>query len=173
MARPPLSALQPVSFALQLSTSDCLSVRNPGRLSRPCRHRSGRAQRSSSPFIPSRAHKRLAQTRFLGLHQVPALPPPPSLLWPAVSPHPQPPNMSWFASLFSNKNTRSNSRRTMTSTHEAFSLPTSSPNHFTHPDAFNGEALATAQYGPSASYSYPPSSPSGPYYEVPHSYVST
>ena len=79
--------------------------------------------------------------------------------------------MSWFASLFSNnKNARSNSRRAITSTHEAFSLPTTSP-QFTHPDAFNGEALATAQYGPSSSYSYPPSSPSGPYYEVPSSYV--
>ncbi|KAH9945943.1 uncharacterized protein BXZ73DRAFT_86174 [Epithele typhae] len=79
--------------------------------------------------------------------------------------------MSWFASLFSNKSNRSNSRRTMTSTHEAFSLPTSSSNRG-HPDAFNGEAFASTQYGIPA-YSYPPSSPSGPYYEVPKSAPSS
>ncbi|OBZ69229.1 hypothetical protein A0H81_10825 [Grifola frondosa] len=53
----------------------------------------------------------------------------------------------------------------MTSTHEAFSLPTSSPSQSSHPDAFSGEALSTAQY-PGSSYSYPPPS-AGPYYDVP------
>ncbi|KAI0673028.1 hypothetical protein C8Q78DRAFT_1022395 [Trametes maxima] len=78
--------------------------------------------------------------------------------------------MSWLASLFSsNKNTRSSSRATMTSTHDAFSLPTSSPSQSVHPDAFNPETIATAGYGPSSSYSYPPSSPSGQYYDVPQS----
>ncbi|KAI0664587.1 hypothetical protein C8Q70DRAFT_904464 [Cubamyces menziesii] len=79
--------------------------------------------------------------------------------------------MSWLASLFSSsKNTRNSSRKAMTSTHEAFSLPTSSPSQSVHPDAFNPETLTTPGYGPSSSsYSYPPSSPSGPYYDVPPS----
>ncbi|KAI0831507.1 hypothetical protein BC628DRAFT_1486784 [Trametes gibbosa] len=78
--------------------------------------------------------------------------------------------MSWLASLFSSsKNTRNSSRKAMTSTHDAFSLPTSSPSQAAHPDAFNPDAIATASYGPSASYSYPPASPSGPYYDVPPS----
>ncbi|KAI0636779.1 hypothetical protein C8Q77DRAFT_1094587 [Trametes polyzona] len=78
--------------------------------------------------------------------------------------------MSWLASLFSsNKNSRNSSRKAMTSTHEAFSLPTSSPSQSAHPDAFNPETIATAGYGPSSSYSYPPASPSGPYYDVPPS----
>lgn len=81
--------------------------------------------------------------------------------------------MSWLTSLFSsNKNSRNSSRKAMTSTHEAFSLPTSSPSQGAHPDAFNPETIATAGYGSSASYSYPPASPSGPYYDVPPSYVS-
>ena len=80
--------------------------------------------------------------------------------------------MSWLVNLFSNKNSRTTNRRAMTSTHEAFSLPTSSPSHPTHPDAFNGEAIAAAQYTPTTAYSYPPTSPSGPYYDVPNSYVS-
>ncbi|OSD08664.1 hypothetical protein PYCCODRAFT_1380424 [Trametes coccinea BRFM310] len=78
--------------------------------------------------------------------------------------------MSWLASLFSSsKNSRNSSRKAMTSTHEAFSLPTSSPSQSAHPDAFNPDTLATPGYGSSSSYSYPPSSPSGPYYDVPPS----
>ncbi|TBU35780.1 hypothetical protein BD311DRAFT_708129 [Dichomitus squalens] len=80
--------------------------------------------------------------------------------------------MSWFASLFSSKNSRTSSRRAMTSTHEAFSLPTSSPGLTSHPDAFNPETLQTAQFPSSSTYSYPPSSPSGPYYDVPSSAVT-
>ncbi|KAL1944630.1 hypothetical protein VTO73DRAFT_3060 [Trametes versicolor] len=82
--------------------------------------------------------------------------------------------MSWLTSLFSsNKNSRNSSRKAMTSTHEAFSLPTSSPSQGAHPDAFNPETIATAGYGSSASYSYPPASPSGPYYDVPPSATRT
>ncbi|KAI0748318.1 hypothetical protein C8Q80DRAFT_1171194 [Daedaleopsis nitida] len=80
--------------------------------------------------------------------------------------------MSWLANLFSSKSNRNSNRRAMTSTHEAFSLPTSSPHQSIHPDAFNGEAIASAQSPPNSSYSYPPSSPSGPYYNVPNSAVS-
>ncbi|KAI8998462.1 hypothetical protein BD414DRAFT_475132 [Trametes punicea] len=77
--------------------------------------------------------------------------------------------MSWLASLFSSsKSSRNSSRRAMTSTHEAFTLPTSSPSQSTHQDAYNPDTLVTPGYGPSSSsYSYPPSSPSGPYYDVP------
>ncbi|KAI0362341.1 hypothetical protein OH77DRAFT_1416588 [Trametes cingulata] len=82
--------------------------------------------------------------------------------------------MSWLTALFSsNKNSRNSSRKAMTSTHEAFSLPTSSPSQSVHPDAFNPETIATAGYGPSSSYSYPPSSPSGAYYDVPPSATRT
>ncbi|KAH9857078.1 hypothetical protein C2E23DRAFT_806468 [Lenzites betulinus] len=78
--------------------------------------------------------------------------------------------MSWLASLFSSsKNTRNSSRKAMTSTHDAFSLPTSSPSQGAHPDAFNPESITAAGYGQSAPYSYPPASPSGPYYDVPPS----
>ncbi|KAI0724034.1 hypothetical protein C8T65DRAFT_628273 [Cerioporus squamosus] len=79
--------------------------------------------------------------------------------------------MSWLANLFGSKNTRTTNRRAMTSTHEAFSLPTSSPSQSAHPDAFDGSAIAASQYTPSTAYSYPPSSPSGPYYDVPSSAV--
>ncbi|KAI0780735.1 hypothetical protein BD413DRAFT_666812 [Trametes elegans] len=75
--------------------------------------------------------------------------------------------MSWLTSLFSSKNPRTSTRTAMTSTHEAFSLPTSSPSQSTHPDAFNPDTLVTAGFTPSSSYSYPPSSPSGQYYDVP------
>ncbi|KAI1794549.1 hypothetical protein LXA43DRAFT_995531 [Ganoderma leucocontextum] len=79
--------------------------------------------------------------------------------------------MSWLASLFTSKNSRTSSRRAMTSTIEAFSLPTSSPSQSPHPDAFNPETLQSAHFPPSV-YSYPPASPSGPYYDVPNSAVT-
>ncbi|TFK91244.1 hypothetical protein K466DRAFT_542085 [Polyporus arcularius HHB13444] len=81
--------------------------------------------------------------------------------------------MSWLANLFGSKNTRTTNRRAMTSTHEAFSLPTSSPSQSAHPDAFDGGSIAAGQYTPSTAYSYPPSSPSGPYYDVPGSTVGS
>ena len=71
--------------------------------------------------------------------------------------------MSWFSSWFSpssssSKNTR-NSRATMSSTHEAFSLPTSSPG-LAHPDAFVPDTLHTSDSTHSPTpYSYPPQSP--------------
>ncbi|KAH8106776.1 hypothetical protein BXZ70DRAFT_915070 [Cristinia sonorae] len=69
--------------------------------------------------------------------------------------------MNWFTSLFSpsTKNTR-NQRATMSSTHEAFSLPTSSPGLPHQPDAFIPETLNTSDSIQSpTSYSYPPQSP--------------
>ncbi|CCM02064.1 uncharacterized protein FIBRA_04140 [Fibroporia radiculosa] len=52
----------------------------------------------------------------------------------------------------------------MSSTHEAFSLPTTSPSF--HPDAFNPETLTTPTTSTS-SYSYPPPSSGGAYDYVP------
>lgn len=55
----------------------------------------------------------------------------------------------------------------MSSTHEAFSLPTSSPIHSSHPDAFNPDTLQTPDpesAASSRSYTYPPPpSPIGSY----------
>ncbi|CAL1705022.1 unnamed protein product [Somion occarium] len=80
--------------------------------------------------------------------------------------------MSWFTSLFSSSSkTSRNSRTAMSSTHEAFSLPTSSPSQTHHPDAFSPSALHTAQshtLSSPTSYSYPPPSPVGSYDYVPN-----
>ncbi|EMD38350.1 hypothetical protein CERSUDRAFT_113510 [Gelatoporia subvermispora B] len=73
--------------------------------------------------------------------------------------------MSWLAGLFSS---RTSSRKAMSSTHEAFSLPTSSPG-FAHPDAFNPDSLNTPNSAASTSYSYPPPSAGGAYDYVPSS----
>ena len=54
----------------------------------------------------------------------------------------------------------------MSSTHDAFSLPTSSPGIHPHPDAFNPETLTSPTS--SASYSYPPASSRGSYDYVPY-----
>ncbi|KAH9934696.1 uncharacterized protein B0H18DRAFT_1114566 [Fomitopsis serialis] len=53
----------------------------------------------------------------------------------------------------------------MSSTHDAFSLPTSSPGIHPHPDAFNPEMLTSPTS--SGSYSYPPHSSRGSYDYVP------
>ncbi|KAK7693691.1 hypothetical protein QCA50_003262 [Cerrena zonata] len=83
--------------------------------------------------------------------------------------------MSWFTSLFSssNKNVR-NGRSAMSSTHEAFSLPTSSPvqshhtsDPFNSPSAFHTSQSHTLS-SPTTSYSYPPPSPGGHYDYVPN-----
>ncbi|KAH9842724.1 uncharacterized protein C8Q71DRAFT_734149 [Rhodofomes roseus] len=75
--------------------------------------------------------------------------------------------MSWLANLFSSSKTTVNSRRAsaMSSTHDAFSLPTSSPGIHPHPDAFNAEMLTSPTS--SGSYSYPPASSRGSYDYVP------
>ncbi|OCH95060.1 hypothetical protein OBBRIDRAFT_788798 [Obba rivulosa] len=73
--------------------------------------------------------------------------------------------MSWLTSLFSSK---TSSRKAMSSTHEAFSLPTSSPG-LSHPDAFNPDSLNTPNSAASSSYSYPPPSSGGAYDYVPSS----
>ncbi|KAH7908581.1 hypothetical protein BJ138DRAFT_1181649 [Hygrophoropsis aurantiaca] len=78
--------------------------------------------------------------------------------------------MNWFASLFPGSNKQSVRRgQAMSSTHEAFSLPTSSPAGFgPHPDAFNPQALHTPD-PMSPSYTYPPTSPVSAYGYVPTS----
>ncbi|KAG1836641.1 hypothetical protein DFJ58DRAFT_690790 [Suillus subalutaceus] len=77
--------------------------------------------------------------------------------------------MNWFASLFSTDRKQSVRRgQAMSTTHEAFSLPTSSSGHGRHPDAFNPAALQTP--GPlSPAYTYPPQSPISAYSYVPTS----
>lgn len=78
--------------------------------------------------------------------------------------------MSWFTNLFSpsSKNTRQSSRTAISSTHEAFSLPTSSPRHPS--DGFHpGSPLAPdfPLSAGSSAYSYPPQSPTGTYDYLP------
>ncbi|KAJ7461018.1 hypothetical protein B0H11DRAFT_2057828 [Mycena galericulata] len=73
--------------------------------------------------------------------------------------------MGWFSNLFSTA-TPQDSRRgqALSSTHDAFSLRTSSPTFGAHPDAFNPDTLATPELdsGPSSAYTYPPqNSPRG------------
>ena len=72
----------------------------------------------------------------------------------------------------SSKNSRSSGRTAMSSTHEAFSLPTSSPRHTT--DGFAPGSPFSPEHPPptaSSTYSYPPQSPSGSYDYVPTTYV--
>ncbi|KAI0693278.1 hypothetical protein BC835DRAFT_1276215 [Cytidiella melzeri] len=75
--------------------------------------------------------------------------------------------MAWFTNLFTGqKNARSQGRTAITSTHEAFSLPTSSPRY--PMDGFPpGSPFSANAPTPSASYSYPPQSPTGSYDYVP------
>ncbi|KAG1769441.1 hypothetical protein EV702DRAFT_697414 [Suillus placidus] len=77
--------------------------------------------------------------------------------------------MNWFASLFSTDRKQSVRRgQAMSTTHEAFSLPTSSSGHGQHPDAFSPAALQTPG-PPSPAYTYPPQSPISAYSYVPTS----
>ncbi|KZP32531.1 hypothetical protein FIBSPDRAFT_722605 [Athelia psychrophila] len=70
--------------------------------------------------------------------------------------------MSWFVALFSGGNKNVRRGQAMNNTHEAFSLPTSSPIGSTsHIDAFNPDTLGTPD--PERSFSYPPRSPLDPY----------
>ncbi|KAG2075900.1 hypothetical protein BDR04DRAFT_805813 [Suillus decipiens] len=76
--------------------------------------------------------------------------------------------MNWFVSLFSTDKQSARRGQAMSTTHEAFSLPTSSSGHGRHPDAFNPAALQTP--GPlSPTYTYPPQSPISAYSYVPTS----
>ncbi|KAG6874037.1 hypothetical protein C0995_006894 [Termitomyces sp. Mi166 len=70
--------------------------------------------------------------------------------------------MGWLSSILSSGETGQYSRKgqALSSTHEAFSLPTSSPT-FTHPDAFSPDTLQTPDLDASA-YTYPP--PGNPAY---------
>ncbi|RDB24180.1 KNR4/SMI1 2 [Hypsizygus marmoreus] len=79
--------------------------------------------------------------------------------------------MGWLSSLFSSENSQYNRKgQALSSTHEAFSLPTSSPTATPHPDAFNPDQLNTPDLdgAMSPSYTYPPPSP-GAYGYVPTS----
>ena len=75
--------------------------------------------------------------------------------------------MSWFTNLFSPGKNNRNSRTAMSSTHEAFSIPTSSPRH--PGDAYRPGTPSTPDPVSAAqsTYSYPPSSPTGAYDYVP------
>ncbi|KDR81892.1 hypothetical protein GALMADRAFT_240172 [Galerina marginata CBS 339.88] len=68
--------------------------------------------------------------------------------------------MGWLSSLFSSDTPqRSRQGQVFTSTHEAFSLPTSSPVYNSHPDAFNPDVLGTPDPETTrspGSYTYPP-----------------
>ncbi|KAJ3773772.1 hypothetical protein FB446DRAFT_666126 [Lentinula raphanica] len=76
--------------------------------------------------------------------------------------------MNWLSSLFSQGSSKSSRRgQAMSSTHEAFSIPTSSPVFSSHTDAFTPDVLNTPDTSRSASYTYPPPSPAA------YSYVST
>ncbi|KAJ3877697.1 hypothetical protein F5051DRAFT_373996 [Lentinula edodes] len=76
--------------------------------------------------------------------------------------------MNWFSSLFSQGSSQSSRRgQAMSSTHEAFSIPTSSPIFASHSDAFTPDVLNTPDTSRSASYTYPPPSPAA------YSYAST
>ncbi|KAK7049325.1 Meiotic Sister-Chromatid recombination aldehyde dehydrogenase [Paramarasmius palmivorus] len=63
--------------------------------------------------------------------------------------------MNWFSSLFSSGSSQSSRKgQAISSTHEAFSLPTSSPIFSSHPEPYNPDTPNTA-----TSYTYPPPSP--------------
>ncbi|GLB35451.1 putative SMI1 / KNR4 family protein [Lyophyllum shimeji] len=81
--------------------------------------------------------------------------------------------MGWLSSFFSSTPQASQYSRkgqALSSTHEAFSLPTSSPTFAAHPDAFNPESLQTPDLEATMSptYTYPPQGP-GAYGYVPTS----
>ncbi|KAL4065252.1 hypothetical protein V8B97DRAFT_1915979 [Scleroderma yunnanense] len=80
--------------------------------------------------------------------------------------------MNWLASLFSGGNKQSLRRgQAMSTTHEAFSLPTSSPRLTPQTDTYNTNSSRTT--GPlSPSYTYPPQSPISAYSYVPTSSTS-
>lgn len=72
--------------------------------------------------------------------------------------------MSWLVSLFTGNKQNSRRGQAMNTTHEAFSLPTSSPVHTSHPDAFNPDTLQTPDPDSAGrSFTYPPVSPVGAY----------
>ncbi|KAF5373182.1 hypothetical protein D9758_001638 [Tetrapyrgos nigripes] len=65
--------------------------------------------------------------------------------------------MNWLSSLFSSSSVPTRKGQAISNTHEAFSIPTSSPTFGpSHPDAFNPDTLNTPD---TAAYSYPPQSP--------------
>lgn len=68
--------------------------------------------------------------------------------------------MGWLSSLFSSDSShRLRKGQVFSSTHDAFSLPPSSPVFQSHPDAFNPDALSTPDLQSARSpttYTYPP-----------------
>ncbi|KAF9484878.1 hypothetical protein BDN70DRAFT_871855 [Pholiota conissans] len=81
--------------------------------------------------------------------------------------------MGWLSSLFSSFDSSQSSRKgqIFSSTHEAFSLPTSSPVTNAHPDAFNPDTLNTPdpESARSGAYTYPPQGPNAYGYTPPPS----
>ncbi|KDQ60683.1 hypothetical protein JAAARDRAFT_31662 [Jaapia argillacea MUCL 33604] len=75
--------------------------------------------------------------------------------------------MSWFASLFSSGSSR-RKNQAMTSTHDAFTLPTSSPG-FNQPDGFQASTPTPDPESATGSYTYPPQSAASPYDFMPSS----
>lgn len=85
--------------------------------------------------------------------------------------------MGWLSNLFSMDSSQRSARKgqVFSSTHEAFSLPTSSPVFHSHPDAFNPETLNTPDPESTrspGSYTYPPQDTASygfiPSYVLPH-----
>lgn len=77
--------------------------------------------------------------------------------------------MNWLANFFAGGTKQSLRRgQAMSSTHEAFSLPTTSPALPTHPDAFNSDTLQPPE-PLSPTYTYPPQSPLSAYSYAPTS----
>ncbi|KAH0830342.1 hypothetical protein J3R83DRAFT_1734 [Lanmaoa asiatica] len=71
--------------------------------------------------------------------------------------------MNWLVNFFAGGTKQSLRRgQAMSSTHEAFSLPTTSPALSTHPDPFNPDTLQPSE-PLSPAYTYPPQSPTSAY----------
>jgi hypothetical protein len=80
--------------------------------------------------------------------------------------------MNWLQSLFSASSSQSTRRGQATSlTHDAFSLPTSSPGFGSHPEPFGSDYPEPESATSATSYTYPPPQGSSQYGYVPTSYV--
>ena len=127
-----------------------------------------RKSEGASQFVSSRAELSVQARSSLRARQLLSIHPPPSFHPPA---HRRPkstllqptPAMNWLASLFSSSSSSSNEsarRKLALSTHDAFSLPTSSPITASHPDSFSHsspDAFDVDTLSPStSSYAYPP-----------------
>ena len=77
--------------------------------------------------------------------------------------------MNWLVNFFASGSKQSQRRgQAISSTQEAFSLPTTSPALSTHPDGFNPDTLQPPE-PLSPAYTYPPQSPMSAFGYVPTS----